>query len=176
MGAKKSELEELIQDIRKKTTNQIAINKVDEVRVMKCMLNDPDFRVGVYDKNVGYITERSPHEEAVNFVKNIIAGSTGLDGKDSRHLAENYEFTKRDASFLLENMRDFLQVYSGTGRKINIMQTAATEACLYTKPVKASSKQVPDKDNPGTTKTITTAPYIKLISLSKAPKYAEGEK
>lgn len=176
MGAKKSELEELIQDIRKKTTNQIAINKVDEVRVMKCMLNDPDFRVGVYDKNVGYIAERSPHEEAVNFVKNIIAGSTGLDGKDSRHLAENYEFTKRDASFLLENMRDFLQVYSGTGRKINIMQTAATEACLYTKPVKASSKQVPDKDNPGATKTITTAPYIKLISLSKAPKYTEGEK
>ena len=102
--------------------------------------------------------------------------SSYMAAKDDAYLAENYEFTKRDASFLLENMRDFLQVYSGTGRKINIMQTAATEACLYTKPVKASSKQVPDKDNPGTTKTITTAPYIKLISLSKAPKYAEGEK
>ena len=157
----------------KEATNQIAINKVDEIRVMRCMLNDPDFRLGVYDRNFGYVGDKCPHDDAVNFAKNIIAGSTGLDGRESKHLAENYEFTKRDASFLLENMRDFLQVYTSTGRKINIMQTAETEACLYTKPVTAGNKSVPDKERPGKTKQITTSPYVKLVSITKCPKYGE---
>lgn len=169
-----SELENLVNEI-KSNTSQIAINKIDEVRVMRCMLNDPDFSIGIYERNIGYVGQRCPHNEAVNFTKNIISGATGLDGKDSRHLAENYEFTKRDASFLLDNMRDFLKVYTGTGRKINIMQTENTEACLFTRKIKAGTKTVPDKDNPGTSKQITTSPYIKLISTSKSPKYLQGE-
>ena len=166
----KSELEQMISEI-KKSTSQVSINKVDENRVMRCMLNDPDFRLGVYDKNLGYVGDKCPHEEAVSFVKNIIMGATGLDGKDSKHLAENYEFTKRDANFLLENMRDFTQVYMSTGRKMNIMQSAATEACIFAKSVPAGTKTVPDKENPGQTKQITTSPYIKLVSSTKCPKY-----
>lgn len=169
----KSELEVLVAEIKKNTANQIAINKVDEVRVMRTMLNDKDFKLGIYDKSLGYIGDRCPHEEAVNFAKNIIAGSTGLDAKDSRHLAENYEFTKRDASFLIDNMRDFLEVYTSTGRKINVMQTAATEACLYTKPVEATNKSVPDKNNPGKNKQVVTSPYVKLVAVTKCPKYGE---
>lgn len=169
----KSELEVLVAEIKKNTANQIAINKVDEVRVMRTMLNDRDFKLGIYDKSLGYIGNRCPHEEAVNFAKNIIAGSTGLDAKDSRHLAENYEFTKRDASFLIDNMRDFLEVYTSTGRKINVMQTAATEACLYTKSVEATNKSVPDKNNPGKNKQVVTSPYVKLVAVTKCPKYGE---
>ena len=167
----KSQLEELITDIRR-NTNQIAINKVDEVRVMKSMLNDPEYSVGVYDKTLGYVGQRSPHQEAVKFVKNIISNATGLDSKDSLHLAENYEFTNKDANFLLSNMRDFLYIYTNTGRKINVIQSANTEASLYTKEISASKKFVPDKDNPGTSKEITTSPYTKLVSNSKCPKYA----
>lgn len=170
----KSELENLVEEIRQ-STNQIAINKADETRVMRCMLNDPEFSLAVYDKNLGYIGQRCPHDEAVTFVKNIIAGSTGLDGKDSRHLAENYEFTKRDANFLLDNMRDFMQVYMSTGRKINIMQTESTEACLNTTVVKSRDKKIPDKSNPGNSKFIKTSPFVKLVSSSRCPKYKEGE-
>lgn len=170
----KSELEKLVTEI-KKSTSQCAINKVDEVRVMKCMLNDPDYSIGVYDKTIGYIGQRSPHQEAVNFVKNIISDSTGLDKKDSLHLAENYEFKNRDANFLLTNMRDFLYVYTGSGRKINIMQSAATESCIFTKEISVSKKSVPDKDNPGKTKQITTSPYVKLVSSSKCPKYNQED-
>lgn len=166
----KSELNQLIEEIRE-NTNQISINKIDEVRVMKSMLNDKDFSIGIYDKNLGYVGQKCPHDEAVTFVKNIISGATGLDGKDSKHLAENYEFTKRDANFLLDNMRDFLSVYSNTGRKINIMQTEDTEACLYTRSIPSRTKSVPDKDNPGKNKQIQTNPYIKLISETKCPKY-----
>lgn len=172
--AKRSALEELVLEI-KSSTKQVSQNRVDEVRVMKEMLNDKDFSIGVYDKNMGYIGQRCPREEAIKFTKGVIAGATGLDQKDSQHLAENYEFTKKDANFLLQNMRDFMQVYMTTGRKINIMQTAATEAYLYTKDIPAAKKTVPDKENPGKSKQIVTAPYTKLISQTRAPKYGEKE-
>lgn len=168
----KSELEQLVTEI-KKSTKQVAINKVDEVRVMKAMLNDKEYTIGVYDRSSGYIGQRSPHNEAVKFAKNIIAGATGLDNRDAMHLAENYEFTKRDANFLITNMKDFLYVYTGTGRKINVIQSATTEASLFTKDIGATTKMVPDKDNPGTTKKVVTSPYTKLVSSSKCPKYEE---
>ena len=167
----KSELEQLVWEI-KKSTNQIAINKVDEVRVMRSMLNDKNFSIGVYDRNIGYIGQKSPHDDAVKFVKGIVAGATGLDNKDAQILAENYEFTNKDANFLLSNMRDFLHVYTGTGRKINIMQSADSEASLFIREVNSTKKQVPDKDNPGSTKEVITSPYTKLVSISKCPKYA----
>lgn len=170
-----TELEQLVYDIRK-STSQVAINKVDEVRVMTSMLNDKEFSLGVYDKTQGYIGQRSPHDEAVKFVKNVISGATGLDSKDSMHLAENYEFTKKDANFLLTNMRDFVNVYMTTGRKLNIIQSADTDASLFTKPIKASEKLIPDKDNPGSTKKVPTLGYTKLVSSSKCPKYlGDGE-
>lgn len=166
----KSALETMIDNI-KSSTSQIAINKVDEVKVMQCMLNDKDFSLGVYEKNIGYVGQRCPHDEGVKFVKNIIMGSTGLDGKDSKHLAENYEFTKRDANFLLDNMRDFIKVYMNSGRKMNIMQGPSTEACIHIKPVNSSVKSIPDKENPGNSKKITTSSYIKLACVTKCPKY-----
>ena len=171
MKMAKSELEQIVSEINKSKT-QVAINKVDEVRVMRSMLNDKNFAIGVYDRNIGYIGQKCPHDDAVKFVKNIVAGATGLDNKDSQVLAEKYQFTNKDANFLLSNMRDFLYVYSTTGRKINIMQSADTEAALYTREVNSVKKQVPDKDNPGKTKEVTTSPYTKLVSLSKCPKYA----
>lgn len=172
----KSEMEELIEEIKKQTAKQVSINKADEIRVMTTMLNDPEFSVGIYDKKLGYIGQRSPHDEAVKFTTDIIQRATGLDKKDSQHLADNLEFTKKDASFLLTNMRDFLTVYTTeTGRKINIIQSAATEANLYSKQMPASTKTIPDKDNPGVSKTIKTSPYIKLASQSKCPKYTEEE-
>lgn len=173
--AEKSELEQLVADI-KKSTKQVSVNKVDELKVMKAMLNDKNFSLSVYDKNMGYLGQKCPHDNAVRFVKNVIAGATGLDSKDSQHLAENYEFTKRDASFLIENMKDFVEVYTSTGRKMNIMQSAATEAYIYTKPVAATTKCVPDRDNPGEVKKITTSPYIKLVSSTKCPKYTDEGK
>lgn len=169
----KSELEQLVSEI-KKSTKQISINKVDEVRVMKSMLNDKDFSIGVYDKSQGYIGQKCPHDEATKFVKGIIAGATGLDNKDAQHLADNYQFTNKDANFLLSNMRDFIYVYTGTGRKINIMQSADSEASLFIREIKEGTKNIPDSDNPGKTKEVATSPYTKLVSISKCPRYNQS--
>lgn len=165
----KSELDNLITEI-KKSTKQVSINKVDEVRVMKCMLNDKQYRAGIYDKNNGYVGDHCPAEEATMFVKNVIQGATGLDSRDSMHLAESYEFTSRDAQFMINNMKDFLDVYTQTGRKINLIQNGTTDASIYTKDVVASTKMVPSR-NAGESKVIKTAPFVKMISVSKCPKY-----
>lgn len=163
-------MEELMKEIRK-STNQVASSKADEVKVMKCMLNDRNFKVGVYDKNRGYIGQRCPREEAEVFVRNIVSGATGLDNKSSTNLAQNYEFTTRDAGFLVQNIRDFTSTYLSTGRKFPIMQTGATEANIYLRNIDARNKEVPDTTNPGKTKTVITSPFVKLISESKCPNY-----
>ena len=164
----KSELELIIDEI-KSNTKQVSINKVDEVRVMKSMLNDKDFKLSVYDKSRGYIGQKCPHDSAVEFIKGIIQTATGLDSKDSRHLADNYEFTKTDAVFLLDNAKDFLGIYLGTGRKINVVQTDVAESNLYARPIPESTKSIPDKD--GNVKKIHTNAYTKIVSVSKCPKY-----
>ena len=66
-----SELNDLIKEI-KINTKQISINKVDEVRVMQCMLNDKEFKLGIFDKNLGFIGEKCPYEDARKFLKNIM--------------------------------------------------------------------------------------------------------
>jgi len=166
----KSTLSEMIAEI-KANTKQVAINRNDEVRVMKEMLNDPNFNVSIYEKSTGYVGQRCPREEATGFVKNIIQATTGLDARDSKHLADNYEFTKRDATFLLTNMRDFMSTYLSTGRKINIVQSANAEANLFARDVKPLVKTIPASEGSKETKQITTAAYTKIVSNSKCPKY-----
>jgi hypothetical protein len=53
------------------------------------------------------------------------------------------------------------------------MQNESTEANLYVKEMGASTKTIPNKDNPKESKIIKTSPYIKLVSQSKCPKYNE---
>jgi hypothetical protein len=163
----------LLEDIKEASKKHTSINRLDEVNVMRGMINDPGFSVAVYDKKNGYIGQRCPREEAVGFVKNIIAGATGLDARDSLHLAEHYQFTKRDAVFLLDNMRDFLTTYLDTGRKINILQSETGEAAVYLKQVDKKTKIIPDKEHPGNTKKVDVPAYTKLVSQSKSPKYSE---
>lgn len=168
---KMTELEKTINEI-KETTKQIAVNRMDEVKVMKCMLNDSEFNIALYDRN-GQIGTRCPREEAVGFVSNIVSGSTGLSGKDARHLAENYEFTNKDATFLLNNMKDFLDVYTSTGRKINLIQNANTEASVYIEEKPARTISVPDRQEPGKKKEVQTKAFNKLVCSSTCPKYKE---
>lgn len=170
-----SNLTNVLEEIKEASKKHTSINRMDEVNVMRCMINDPEFSIGVYDKKNGYVGQRCPREEAVNFVKNVISGATGLDSRDSLHLAENYQFTKRDSVFLLDNMRDFLSVYLNSGRKINVFQTETSESSLYIKEVPGKKKVVPNKEKPGTTKKIEVPGYTKLVSQSKCPKYNGGK-
>lgn len=159
-------MKELMKEIKEVTKKQKSASKVDEIRVMRTMLNDPDFTVSVFDKNKGLIGTRCPREEAVKFASSICTSITGIDSKSASELAANYEFTKKDAIFMIENSRDFTSTYLETGRKLPIVQNEKSQAELLVREVPAKEKNVP-----GENKTVKVPPYNKIISKSKSPKY-----
>lgn len=163
-------MNDLMAEIRETTKKQKSASRVDEIRVMKTMINDPDFSVSIYDRNKGLIGSRCPREEAVKFVASTASAITGLDTKSAEELANNYEFTKKDAIFLIENGRDFNQTYLATGRKLPIVQGADSEAAIFYRPVASKEKTVPNTTSTGS-KTTTVPAYNKVICRSKCPKY-----
>lgn len=168
MAETKQSMEQLMKQIREITAKQKSQNKGDEVAVAQALLNDPDFQVGIYDKNKGYIGTRNVHEEAVNFVAGITSDITGLDKKTAEELASNYTFTKKDANFIINTSRDFVQTYLNTGRKFNILQSENAEANIFLKPIPAKEKMVPTKEG---AKLVKTGAYNKVACKSGCPKY-----
>ena len=159
-------MKELMAEIKETTKKQKSANKIDEIRVMRAMLNDPDFQISIYDKNKGYIGSRCPHENATEFVANVCSAVTGIDNKSASELASNYEFTKKDAIFMLETSRDFTNTYLETGRKLPMIQNEKSQAELFVRPVEAKEKAVP-----GENRTVKVAGFDKIICRSKNPKY-----
>lgn len=166
-------MNELMSEIRKVTETQCASSRVDEIRVMRTMLNDPNFEVSIYDKNKGYIGTRCPREEAVKFVGNVSSAITGLESKTAQELAKEYEFTKRDSIFLVENGRDFIKTYLATGRKLPIVQAENAEAAISYKSISSREKVVPTTDG-GKQTTIVPA-FNKVVCKSKSPKYCTSK-
>lgn len=162
-------MENLISEIREITKKQQAISRVDEVRVMRTMLNDPNFTVSIYERNKGIVGTRCPREEATTFVGNVSSAITGLENKAAQELANQYEFTKRDAVFLLDNSRDFIQTYLSTGRKLPIIQAEDSEATIQYRTIQSREKSVPTND--GGKQTTTVPAFQKVICKSKCPKY-----
>ena len=164
-------MNELMGEIKEATQKQKSASRVDEIRVMKTMLNDPDFTISIYDKNKGLIGQKCPHEDAVKFLTGTTAAITGLDTKSASELVSKYEFTKKDAIFMVENCRDFVQTYLSTGRKLPIAQTEDSEASLFYRAVPSKEKIVP-----GAQKTTTVPSYNKVICKSRSPKYHNFDK
>jgi hypothetical protein len=164
-------MNELMGEIKEATQKQKSASRVDEIRVMKTMLNDPDFTISIYDKNKGLIGQKCPHEDAVKFLTGTTAAITGLDTKSASELVSKYEFTKKDAIFMVENCRDFIQTYLSTGRKLPIAQTEDSEASLFYRAVPSKEKIVP-----GAQKTTTVPSYNKVICKSRSPKYHNFDK
>ena len=160
-------MDNLMAEIREVTRNQKSSSKVDEIRVMRTMLNDPNFSISIYDKNKGYVGKRCPREEAVKFVTGVSAAITGLDTRSASELANTYEFTKKDAIFLIENGRDFTQTYLSTGRKLPIVQNESTEASIFIRHIEEKDKVIPN-NNGSVTKV---SAFDKVICKSRCPKY-----
>lgn len=161
-------MEELMASIQSVTKGQKSSSAVDQIKVQRMMLNDPDYKVSIYDRRKGKIGERCPWEEAVKFAANVSSEITGLDKKTSYELASKYNFTKKDAIFFLDMNHDFNQTYLQTGRKLNIIQTADSEGSVFLKSMPSRTKIVPSKN---VMKPTTVPAYEKLISKSRAPKY-----
>jgi len=170
-------MKELMNEIREVTKKQKAASKVDEIKVMKAMLNDPNYSVSIYDRSKGLIGSRCPREEAVSFIASVSASITGLDSNSAKEIAKDYEFTKKDAIFLIENSKDFINTYLDTGRKLPIIQSETTQAALIKKHVESKEKKVSSvlmgnvNNNKVESGTVTIPAFDKVICKSNCPKY-----
>lgn len=160
----KKTMNQLMSEIKEQTKKQKSASRVDEINVMKTMLNDPDFSVSEYHKSKGYLGKKCPREEAVKFISSIAVSLTGIDSKSATIAANNYEFTKKDAIFLLDNSKSFMQTYLDTGRKLPIVQDSKIEASIMTRDIESKEKATPGG-------RVTVPAYTKVVCRSRNPKY-----
>lgn len=134
---------ELIKEINETRTQTSASTK-DELRVMQAMLNDNEFVVDVYGKS-GAIGQYCPCEDAHNMAANIIKGAAKITTKEAEHLADNYEFTKQDASTFVNISKEFINTYVETGRKLPLGGREKSNIALSKKIKEERSNKFPKK-------------------------------
>ena len=138
-----SKVLELVKEIDE-TRSQRSASAKDELRVMRAMLNDPEFIVDVYGKS-GVIGQYSPYEDAHNMAANIIKGATKMSTKEAEHLASTYEFTKQDAAAFINISKEFINTYVETGRKLPLGGRERSNISLSKKVKEERSNNFPKK-------------------------------
>lgn len=146
-----STVKELINDIRK-NRSQISASQKDEVLVMRAMLNDPDYRVDVYNNN-GKCDEYCPFEDARNMISNVLSTAASLNKLEADKLADDYQFSKSDASTFVSLGKEFFNTYLETGRKVSFGGRENSCVSISSKEIEATIRRFPKKvgiNNDGT--------------------------
>lgn len=133
----------LVKEI-KTNLSQVNSSQKDEVRVMRAMLNDPNYKVGVYGKN-GLEGEFCPREEAVGIVTSILHNAASMPNAEAEVIAKGYEFSKNEANAMVNINKEFINTYLQTGRKLPLGGREMSDISISGKEVKASTKSYPAK-------------------------------
>jgi hypothetical protein len=113
-------MEERVLDVVKEindTRSQTSSSQKDEVRVMRAMLNDETYTVGVYGKN-GKESDYSPYTESRALIANVIKTATSVTAPEAADLANKYEFSNSDAKIMIGLSKEFVNTYIETGRRL----------------------------------------------------------
>lgn len=107
---------DLVNEI-KSNIKQVSSSQKDEVNVMRMMLNDTSYEVGIYSKD-GKVGTYNPALDFRSMQSNIISSVAKISKEESSQLVENYEVTKSDASTMVDISKEFVNTYLSTGRKL----------------------------------------------------------
>lgn len=171
---------EMIQEI-KDGLKQVASSQKDEVKIMKAMLNDTDYVVGVYEKE-GQIDQYCPAKDVRDMMSSVLCSTTKITQEESKELMDNHEFSKKEATSMINVSKEFLNTYLNTGRKIGLGGRELSNVSFSQKLVKATDRPYPVKvgvDESG--KGIYqrgTAPVGKHLSVrvhAPCPEWVEAE-
>ena len=126
----------------KEGLSQRSSSQKDEVRVMRAMLNDPTYSVGIYDKS-GKIGDYCPFEDSRSMLGSIINEATGIQPKEAKALANTFEFSNKEATSMVNISKEFINTYVETGRKLPLGGRENMNASISIKHVAESKKQFP---------------------------------
>lgn len=165
---------QLVSEI-KAGLKQVGASQKDEQRVMKEMLNDREYQVGIYDKS-GQTGTFCPAVTARDMVSNIVSGTTKVSPAEAAQLAGAYEFGNRDASAMVDISKAYVNTYLGTGRKLPLGGTATsmTDLVMTTVPEGTSSYPCQNPDGSWGTKTVPVPAYDKVKAVSPCPAYLKN--
>lgn len=138
-----SETSKLIEEIREGLSQKSASQK-DEVRVMRSILNDKDYVVGVYGA-AGKVGEYCPSEDARKMAASIINTTTGVSKEEAATLADNHQFSNSEASSMVGISKEFINTYSQTTRKLPLGGRETSNVSLQGVHVEASTTRYPKK-------------------------------
>lgn len=172
-------VQELITNIKENLSQKSASTR-DEVRVMKAMLNDRDFKVSTYSNNG--ITQHCPAEDYRSMLSNVVSSTTKISKSEADNLVNNYEAKKSDAETMVSLSKDFFNSSLRTGRKINLGGTEKSNISIQLKEIDETVKRYPKKvgvNADGTTqyeKAETKIPAHEGLKVtSPCPSWVEGK-
>lgn len=145
---------ELVDEIRRGLSQRSSSQK-DEEHVMRAMLNDPTYSVGIYDKT-GKVGDYCPFDDSREMIGSIISESTGINHKEARALANTYEFKKKQSQTMVDISKEFIHTYLHTGRKLPLGGREKSNASLLLKEIKESEKKFPNSIGDANDKTTGT--------------------
>jgi len=141
----------LVKEIRE-GLSQTSSSQKDEVRVMRTMLNDRDYKVDVYGKD-GVSGQYCPAEDARIIAASIISSAAKIPAAEAAKLAENYEFSKNEATLMIDVSKEFVNTFLQTGRKFPLGGREKSNVSLAIKDVESTTRTYPKKvgvNNDGT--------------------------
>lgn len=136
-------VKELVNDI-KSNLSQASSSQRDELRVMRSMLNDREYEVGVYSKE-GQIGTVNPALEARDMIGSVLSSTAKISSEEAAKLADEHEFSKSEAGNMINISKEFVNTYLETGRKLPFGGRVDSDISIISKPVEAGPKFYPKK-------------------------------
>lgn len=133
----------LVHEIATTRTQQSASRK-DEIRVMQAMINDKNFKVATYDKP-GEAEYYCPAADLRDALTNQIHKTTKMPLQEAAALADEYEFSRGDATTQVAVAKEFINTYMDTGRKLPLGCRDESNVHLVQKRVEECERTYPKK-------------------------------
>lgn len=152
----------------------------DEVRVMKEMLNDREYKVGIYSVK-GKEGELCPSEEARSMVSSVLSSAAKISEPEAEKLAEEHEFNKKESANLVNVSKEFVNTYLQSGRKLPLgaRETTSTALVMNTTEPKTEKKNVrtkqPGAEPKNELRDIFTPSFQKVKAVSTCPVWVKDK-
>lgn len=162
------DLKKVLEEARENSSSRSNLGLENDV--MRNMLNDPNFKVGVYKEGVGQIDQISMYETSRNLAASIISNAANINKDEAKHLADNYNFNKNEANDFIAISKEFINSYITTGNKINFGAREDINVGICLKHVEEKERVIPPGgvgNNTDKDKVINTPAYNTLKVTGK---------
>jgi len=132
---------ELVSEIKQSIVH-VSPSQKDEIRVMRSMLNDRDYKVDIYTKE-GVVGQYCPAETVRSTVASVLSSAAKINQAEAEKLVGSYEFKKADAETFVDLSKEFVNTFVQTGRKLPLGGRERSSVSLSVKEVEAGMQSYP---------------------------------